>query len=655
MISKTLLISLCLSAYAAIAAQAASLGTGFENVPAGPIASLQTEVGIWSADPGHAVIDKQHHRGGDQCLHLVGGTARQVVLELPASAEDVDELAFWCERWTQRDPFEFRIEQLSDNGWQEVFRGDDEVLVGTFKSHVRVPLQAAPSKLRFTCTSPAGVLIDDMVLGRAAPMRVTSVTTTQTIVPCLVGNAENRIAQIKIEASGSLDPIVVRELHVNLAGTTDLQDLANVELIGPDGELFGKAQSPAKEMVFRGQHTLRPGPTTFAISAALAPDANIDHLVDAGCDAVLFADAGLVTPEVANPRGAQRLGIALRNAGDDGSAAYRIPGITTTNTGALIAVYDVRWSGRGDLPGDIDVGMSRSVDGGRTWQPMKVVLDMGSDPAFNHDGVGDPSILYDRASGTLWIAATWSHGNRAWRGSGPGLEPTETGQLILTRSDDDGLTWSAPINITKQVKRPEWCYLLQGPGRGICMRDGTLVFAAQYQDTEEEGRMPRSTILFSRDHGTTWKLGTGPRSNTTEAQVVELADGELMLNMRDNRGGSRAIYTTRDLGQTWQQHPTSRSALVEPVCNAALLRVDERRLLFVNPAVSAPPRRSMTIKVSPDLGATWPENQQLLIDEGSSAGYPSATIIDDNYIGVLFEGSTAEITFMRVPLSALQK
>ncbi len=126
-----------------------------------------------------------------------------------------------------------------------------------------------------------------------------------------------------------------------------------------------------------------------------------------------------------------------------------------------------------------------------------------------------------------------------------------------------------------------------------------------------------------------------------------------MLNMRDNRGGLRSVYTTDDLGKTWSEHPTSRNALVEPVCNAGLLRVDERRLLFVNPAVTSPPRREMTLKLSPDDGATWPNDLQLMIDEGTSAGYPSATMIDEETVGVLFEGSTSHLVFMRVPLASI--
>jgi len=145
------------------------------------------------------------------------------------------------------------------------------------------------------------------------------------------------------------------------------------------------------------------------------------------------------------------------------------------------------------------------------------------------------------------------------------------------------------------------------------------------------------------------------KANTTESRLVGLEPGTLMLNMRDNRGGSRSIYTTRDMGATWTEHPTSRRALVDPVCNAALVRTGERKLLFVNPAVSKAPRRRMTIRVSPDLGETWPQETQLLLDEGRSAGYPSATMIDDEFVGVLFEGSAAHLTFMRVRVADIRR
>ena len=154
-------------------------------------------------------------------------------------------------------------------------------------------------------------------------------------------------------------------------------------------------------------------------------------------------------------------------------------------------------------------------------------MDMGEWGGLPQDqnGIGDPSILVDRGTGTIWVAAIWAHGKpgkRNWNSSMPGISPIETSQLILVKSKDDGLTWSEPINLTPSVKNPKWYLLLQGPGKGISMSDGTIVFPAQFKDNEQ---MPHSTILWSQDHGENWHIGTGAKPNTTEAQVIELDDG----------------------------------------------------------------------------------------------------------------------------------
>lgn len=214
------------------------------------------------------------------------------------------------------------------------------------------------------------------------------------------------------------------------------------------------------------------------------------------------------------------MGVGVRHAGDDNSAAFRIPGLVTTNKGTLLGVYDVRYNSSVDLQEHVDVGLSRSTDGGKTWEKMRLPLafgEFGGLPA-GQNGVGDPSILVDTKTNNVWVVAAWTHGmgnQRAWWSSHPGMDMNHTAQLVLAKSTDDGKTWSAPINITEQVKDPSWYFLLQGPGRGITMSDGTLVFPTQFIDST---RVPNAGIMYSKDGGKNWKMHNYARTNTTEAR-----------------------------------------------------------------------------------------------------------------------------------------
>jgi sialidase-1 len=330
----------------------------------------------------------------------------------------------------------------------------------------------------------------------------------------------------------------------------------------------------------------------------------------------------------------------IRKAGQDGVHTYRIPGIIKTAKGTLIAVYDVRYTTSRDLPGHIDVGMSRSMDNGNTWEPMRIIMDMGA--PHENNGVGDPAILYDPNSNKIIVAALWSKGNRSIAGSKPGLSPDTTGQLVIVTSTDEGNNWTIPISITPQVKDPQWHLFFQGPGTGIVMKDGTLVFATQYWD---EQKMPYATIIFSTDHGVTWKGKIkGPVANTTEAQLVETLPGTLMMNMRDNRGNYRTVATTSNLGESWAIHPTSQRSLPDPVCMASFIKArvkiaGKKRtvLLFSNPN-SSRDRKDLTIKSSLDLGETWLPGNQLLVDPRSGYGYSSLVQLDVKTIGILYEG-----------------
>ena len=666
---------------------AAQKSADFETQAAGPVTTIDTPIGRWTVESGTAVINNRYASRGKQCLQLTGGTKTVVTVDLARALDAPCELAFDAERWTRRTPFVFRIEQKTKSGWEEIYRGDESVLVGrSFRSQVRVPLHSlSVAALRWTVSSPAGtgLLLDHVRISPAVKQKIVSVEAVPFVLPLLQGASAGPLAKLKIETEGRLEPVSLQQVGLTMdEASARLLQSVTAFASGSSSAFrtdvrFAESLAPGTRLTLTGDQPLKEGTNYVWVAATVAAEADIDQSVTAVLQTATFSDGS--TWQVSGEKSSVRLGVKLRDAGDNGVNTFRIPGLVTTNAGSLICVYDVRYRSSRDLPGDIDVGMSRSVDGGRTWQPMRVIMDMGNDPDFRYDGIGDPCVLVDRQTGTIWCAATWSHGNRSWVGSQPGLEPEDTGQWMLVRSDDDGVTWSKPVNITRQVKRPEWSFLLQGPGRGITMHDGTLVFPAQYQDPPSStdkvaSRLPHSTIIFSKDHGITWQAGTPAFDDTTEAQVAELEDGRLMLNCRYNRTNYRVIATSDDLGHTWQEHPGSRQQLREPrACMASLINTERDRrwlpdfpestsqpktppgtLLFSNPD-SLSGRNHLTIRMSKDSGASWPSDTSLLLDEESGRGYSCLTMIDQQTVGIVYEGSQSDLVFQRIPLTEIGK
>lgn len=481
----------------------------------------------------------------------------------------------------------------------------------------------------------------------------------KTVSPVFIGKNENVLLHLVID-NLSPEEITVDEIRLKDAGTSNLTAISCMQLFftGTSEEfssrvLFGRSQQADRTVKFTGCQTLRPGKNHFWASVTLSPSARLSDRIHFTCSEIKTG-SGRVRPNAASPFLPSTVGYCIRKKGDDGVNTYRIPGLTYTSRGTLIAVYDIRHNNAYDLQEDIDVGISRSADKGQTWLPMQRAIDMGRWGGLSEkeNGAGDPAVLSDPQTGRIWIAALWLHGHsgkRAWWASGPGLSPEQTGQLVLVYSDDEGATWSEPVSITPQIKKPEWHLCFNGPGMGITTKDGVLVFAAQFKDKDQ---VPHSTVLYSKDKGQSWQIGTSARSHTTEAQVAELSDGSLMLNMRDDRGGSRAIAVTRDFGKTWTEHPSSRSALPEPVCQASLLRIrlegGKQALAFFNPADTADRVRS-TLKLSFDEGLTWPEKYHTLIYEPGSYGYSCLTQLDSTTLGVLYEGA-GELYYQQINL-----
>lgn len=513
----------------------------------------------------------------------------------------------------------------------------------------------------------------------------------ETQIPILIERQDNVLFYFRLNATESrmLDEVVldfgkstnlsdIHAVKLFYGGTEALQDrkkkrMAPVEYMSSHrpGETLAAIPSysikcaevlkPSGKVILRGNYKLFPGVNFFWISLQMKPGASLFTKISSELRSIKV-DGKEVICDVSSPSGiAHRMGVGVRHAGDDGSASFRIPGLVTSNKGTLLGVYDVRYNNSADLQEFVDVGLSRSTDGGKTWEKMRLPLsfgEYGGMPAAQN-GVGDPSILVDTKTNTIWVVAAWTHGmgnQRAWWSSHPGMDINHTAQLVMAKSTDDGKTWSKPINITEQVKDPSWYFLLQGPGRGITMSDGTLVFPIQFIDST---RVPNAGLMYSKDRGQTWKIHHLARTNTTEAQVAEVEPGVLMLNMRDNRGGSRAVAITKDMGETWTEHPSTRKALQEPVCMASLIHVNAKDnilnkdiLLFSNPNTTKG-RNHITIKASLDGGLTWLPEHQLMLDEADGWGYTCLTMIDKETVGILYESSVAHMTFQAVKLKDL--
>ena len=209
-------------------------------------------------------------------------------------------------------------------------------------------------------------------------------------------------------------------------------------------------------------------------------------------------------------------------SGEGGYHTYRIPALIVTREGSLLAFCEGRKNNRRDH-GDIDLLVKRSSDGGRTWSEQRIVYEEGGTEEIT---IGNPCPVVDQETGTIWLP--FCRDNK---------------DVLLTKSIDDGVNWSDPVDITADVKKPEWTWVATGPGIGIQLEHGSykgrLVIPCDHgKGSGEEGdeRVQYSHVFYSDDHGETWQLGAAVAPHTDECQVIETADGTLLINMRNYWG-----------------------------------------------------------------------------------------------------------------------
>jgi sialidase-1 len=496
-------------------------------------------------------------------------------------------------------------------------------------------------------------------------------TATRPVVPLLFGEDRLPLCRVVVRVEGEGPAPRIEGLSLSLQGTHRIAALATLGVVTtgreeaiaaiPRGTTLAADVRPAGTITLPVEAPLAAGDNVFWCVGSLAAEAELVDRIAVSCTA-LETSAGRIVVADASPDIRQRVGIALRRHGDDGVHTSRIPVLATTPAGTLLAAFDLRHRAARDLQENIDIGLSRSTDGGRTWEPVRTIMDMGEAGGLpqEQNGCGDPGILVDDVTGRIFCFGLWVHGKpgkHQWQddGSEPGFEVGKTAQFMAVHSDDDGVTWSEPENLTRSLKEEPWWLLAPAPQAGFTRADGTLVMPVQGRN--DNGRLDSfATIMTSSDRGKTWSLGSFGYRGGNECQAAELSDGSIMLNVRSDKQRFRGVAVTRDLGRTWSPHATSDTLLEEPNCNGSLLSLPRAAghplLLFANP-LSQKERSHQTIRVSFDDGLTWPEEPRILLDEGRGRGYPSLARIGPDRVGIVYEGSQADVVFQSIPISDL--
>lgn len=410
---------------------------------------------------------------------------------------------------------------------------------------------------------------------------------------------------------------------------------------------------------------------------------------------------------------------------------YRIPSIVTTKNGTVVACADARYFTGSDNPNRIDKVVRRSTDGGKTWGDFILAVVEHGDRKMEASAAVDPILTYVESMGRIYMhychtpagigilnccrsTGEDAHGNRIIRHgrkkyvlrenrlftpggretplavsdqgdvtqdgrllgniyTGSTYHEERTATLMECHSDDDGLTWSAPRSLNRQVKERYMSFIGPGPGCGIVLRSGKYagrIVVPIYFGTLKWPLCLSCCVLYSDDGGQTWRRGVSPNDTRrlhgrklssrfltnsemlTESQVIEQADGTLKFFMRNHDPRrSVAMAYSRNGGETWEDFRWD-GRLPQPICQSSVLRLtgaDKPLVVFLN-AADRKARRNGTIRLSEDDGETFPYARQL--KEGEFV-YSAMTQLPNGNIGVLFEPDTAcqEIWYGEVSLA----
>ncbi len=336
---------------------------------------------------------------------------------------------------------------------------------------------------------------------------------------------------------------------------------------------------------------------------------------------------------------------------------YRIPALSVTNAGTLLAICERR-VGLHDH-GQNDIVLRRSLDGGQSWQATQVIADEGS------DSLNDPCVVVLEMGRILLRYTRFPKGVHARVSkhtvmAEPGFGGPKHVRLYLTHSDDDGETWSTPRDVTRMMRREE-AIAVGSPGVGVQLTSGPhrgriLLPTYQVYRLSDVSRRKANCVSISDDGGETWRLSADvaepdDQNYGDEAQLVELADGKVLMTARDNpKGQSRKLTVSHDGGETWSTHRIATDLLTPP-CMSSVIRLtrtkgEEQGLLLHSLPHTVDSRSNGTIMVSRDQGQTWKTGRVI---ERNDFAYSCLAELPDGDVGCLYETDDyGQIAFVRM-------